>query len=398
MVSRRAREAVFSGIRRMFEAAKPDSVNLGLGEPDFQPPQATLDALCEAVQQGANHYGPTAGLASLRARVAEHYQDLNPETVPENVVVTSGASEGLMACALALYDPGDEVLIPDPGFVLYGPQARLVGARPIPYFLEEEDGFLPDVEAIEALVTSRTRAIVVNSPSNPTGAVLPKATIDALCALADRHDLTIVSDEVYDHITYEVPATSFWGRSDRAVVVNSFSKTLAATGWRIGFLLAPAPLTLEVAKMHYYLMACPSTPVQHAVLAGYGRQPTSIRTMVREFRARRDLVVRELSRMPGIRCTRPVGAFYAFPRFAWPQEAPVVARELLERGVIMTPGDAFGSRGAHHLRISFAASREALTKGLGILGEYANEQASARRPSSSQSAEGAGSSAERASS
>lgn len=376
MVAQRAREATLSGIRKMFEAARPDSVNLGLGEPDFQPPQAALDALCDAVQHGANHYGPTAGILPLRERVAEAYRDLEAKTAVENVIITSGASEGLMACALALYDPGDEVLVPDPGFVLYGPQARLVGARPVPYFLEEKAGFVPDLDAIEASVTSRTRALVVNSPANPTGAVLPKASVDRLCAIAEEHDLTIISDEVYDHITYDMPATSFWGRSDHAVVVNSFSKTLAATGWRIGFLLAPPRLAVEINKMHYYLMACPSTPVQHAVLAGYGKELPSTAAMTREFRVRRDLVDRELGRMPGITCVRPAGAFYAFPRYSWARDASDVALALLERGVITTPGDAFGSRGAKHLRISFAASRDALTRGLKIIGEYAAELAS----------------------
>lgn len=373
MVAQRTRDVSLSGIRRMFEAAKPDSVNLGLGEPDFQPPRASLDALSEAVQRGANHYGATAGLLELRERIAERYREVVPATSTQNVIVTSGASEGLMACALALYDPGDEVLVPDPGFVLYGPQARLLGARPVPYPLEEKRGFLPDVDGLEAFVTSRTRAIVVNSPSNPTGSVLPRAAVDALCAFADHHDLTIVSDEVYDHITYETPATSFWGRSDRAVVVNSFSKTLAATGWRIGFLLAPPPLAVEINKMHYYIMACPSTPVQHAVLAGYGRELSATRAMTREFRGRRDLVMRELARMPGLSCVRPAGAFYAFPRYAWNRDSSEVALALLDRGVILTPGDSFGSRGARHLRISFAASREDLTKGLKILGEYAEE-------------------------
>jgi len=374
MVAQRAREATVSGIRRMFDAARPDSVNLGLGEPDFQPPEEALEALCEAVRHGANHYGPTAGIAPLRERVAETYRDLKAGTAIENVIITSGASEGLMACALALYDPGDEVLVPDPGFVLYGPQARLVGARPVPYILEEKAGYLPDLSALENSITNRTRAIVVNSPSNPTGSVLPPSTIDAICDLAERHDLTIVSDEVYDRITYETPATSFWGRTERAVIVNSFSKTLAATGWRIGFLLAPGPLAVEINKMHYHLMACPSTPVQYAVLAGYGKDFASTRAMTKEFRARRDIVARELGKMPGVSCVRPVGAFYAFPRYSWAKDSSDVAYALLDRGVIMTPGDAFGSRGARHLRLSFAASRDALTKGLQILAEYAEEQ------------------------
>jgi len=275
-----------------------------------------------------------------------------------------------MAVALALYDPGDEVLVPNPGFVLYGPHARLAGAVPVAYSLVEKGGYLPDLPELERLVTPRTTAIVVNSPSNPTGAVYPKGIVDRIVAFADRHDLTIVSDEVYEEIVYEGTATSFWGRSDRAVIVNSFSKTFATTGWRIGFLVAPRPLAVELNKIHYHIMACPSTPAQVAVLAGLG-STAATRRMVKEFRLRRDLVVRLLSEIPGIELVPPGGAFYAFPRFSWPRSSQDVAGALLGRGVITTPGDAFGSLGASHLRLSFAASRENLRRGIEIIAKYA---------------------------
>ncbi len=369
MVAERTREVEISGIRKMFEAAGPNSINLGLGEPDFDPPSAVVEALCAAVRDGRNHYGPSAGLPELREKVSERYRDRDPATSKENVIITGSGTEGLMATALALYDPGDEVLVPDPGFVLYAPHARLVGAVPVPYPLAETTGFLPDLDELEGLVTPRTRAIVVNSPSNPTGAVFPKSVVDRIVAFADRHNLTVVSDEVYEEITYDRPATSFWGRSDRVVIVNSFSKTLAMTGWRIGFLVASRPLAVELNKMHYHLLACPPTPTQIAVLAGL-ESDAATRKMVAEFRARRALVVKLLSRIPGVSLVPPAGAFYAFPRIDWGMPSADIATNLLGRGVITTPGDAFGSRGASHLRISFAASRTDLRRGLGIVADY----------------------------
>jgi len=374
MVAARTREVDISGIRKMFEAAPPNSINLGLGEPDFEPPKVVLDALCDAVRNGMNHYGPSAGLTPLRDRIAERYARLDPKTGRENVIVTGSGSEGLMATALALYDAGDEVLVPNPGFVLYAPHAKMLGAVPVPYSLPESRKFLPDLDELESLVTPRTKVIVVNSPSNPTGGVFPKAVVDRIIAFADRHDLTILSDEVYEEITYTGPATSFWGRTDRAVIANSFSKTLAMTGWRLGFLVAPRPLAVEINKMHYHIMACPSTPAQAAALAGLASDDAT-RAMVREFRARRELVGKLLRGIPGVDLVLPGGAFYAFPHFDWPRSATEVAQALLQRGLITTPGDAFGSLGAGHLRLSFAASRANLRKGIGILAEYAETAA-----------------------
>jgi len=324
-----------------------------------------------------NHYGPSAGLSALREKIAERYQEKSPATSRDNVIVTGSGSEGLMTVALTLYDPGDEVLVPNPGFVLYSPHARLVGASPVPYSLTAKRRYLPDLDELERLVTPRTRALVVNSPSNPTGAVLSKSDVDRLSAFADRHGLTIVSDEVYEEIVYGPRATSFWGRSDRVVVVNSFSKTLAMTGWRIGFLVAPRALAPELNKVHYHILACPSTPVQVAVLAGLTHGDGTLRAMVREFRARRSLVTRLLTRTPGLEVVPPAGAFYVFPRFSWNRSSQEVATALLRRGLITTPGDAFGSLGASHLRLSFAASRENLRRGLAILQQYATEEASA---------------------
>ncbi len=373
MVAHRVRTVEISGIRRMFEAAPPHAINLGLGEPDFDPPREVVDAICDAVRNGMNHYGPSAGLAALRDKVAERYRDRDPATARENVLITGSGSEGLMATAMALYNPGDEVLVPNPGFVLYAPHARLMGATPVPYSLLERNRFVPDVGELERLVTRRTKAIVVNSPSNPTGGVFPAKVVDAIVDLAERHRLTIVSDEVYEEIVYDRSFASFWGRSPRVVVVNSFSKTLAMTGWRIGYLVAPTALAPDLNKMHYHIMACPPTPAQVGALAGLTSSGPAVRAMAREFRARRDLVVRLLGRIPGVEIVPPSGAFYAFPQFDWLPSTSEIALALVQRGVITTPGEAFGSLGAHHLRISFAASRANLEKGLEILAQYGEE-------------------------
>jgi aspartate aminotransferase len=374
MVADRARRVEISGIRRMFESAPPNAVNLGLGEPDFDPPPAVVAALCNAVENGGNHYGPSAGLSALRDRIAQRYCDRDPRTVRENVIITASGSEALMTTALTLYDPGDEVLVPNPGFALYGPHARLAGATPVPYPLLEARRYQPDLDALERLVTPRTRAIVVNSPANPTGAMFPAATVEKIVAFAERHGLTIVSDEVYEEIVYEGTFASFWGRSDRVVIVNSFSKTFAVTGWRLGFLVAPRSLAVELNKIHYHIMACPPTPAQVAILSGFASGNAATRAMVREFRARREIVDRLLRSIPGVHVVPPMGAFYAFPKVDWGPSATEVAQALLGRGVITTPGDAFGSLGASHLRLSFAASREKIRAGLGILRAYAEEK------------------------
>ena len=380
MFSSRARELEISGIRRMFEAAPPGTINLGLGEPDFSPPKAVQEALFDAVRKGYNKYGPSAGILPLRDALAQRYRRWDGRTARESVVVTEGGTEALAACALTLYEVGDEVLVPNPGFVLYAPHARMAGAVPVPYPLDEAKGYQPDLDVLESRITPRTRALVVNSPSNPTGSVYSPRVVDRLVDLARDHDLTIVSDEVYDEILY-VPQghRSFWGRYEHVVVVNSFSKLFAMTGWRLGYLVAPPAVAQQVNKVHYHLVACPSTPVQMAALAGLSAPPRETAEMVREFRARRDLFLRGLKEVRGLRCVTPEGAFYAFPRIDWGMTPLEAAQVLLQRGLLCTPGDSFGSLGEGHLRMSFATSQENLRRALRILEEFGEERASRGR-------------------
>ncbi|MDE1820045.1 MAG: aminotransferase class I/II-fold pyridoxal phosphate-dependent enzyme [Euryarchaeota archaeon] len=383
-LSTRARSLEMSGIRKMFDApAPPGSINLGLGEPDFNPPRVVQEALFEAVRTGGTHnkYGPSAGIPALRDALAERYRRYDPRTSRDNVIVTCGGTEALLSAALALYDPGNEVLIPNPGFVLYGPHARMADAVPVPYSLREENGFQPDLDELEEIVTDRTRAIVVNSPSNPTGGVFTPRSIDGIVSFAQEHDLTILSDEVYDEIVYTPGGhRSFWGRYDRVVVVNSFSKILAMTGWRLGYLVASAEVAVEANKIHYHMVACPSTPCQVAALRGLTDARDEIAAMAKEFRARRDLIVRGLNSVPGMHCVKPEGAFYAFPSYTWGMPSLEAAQTLLQRGLRCTHGEAFGSLGESHLRFSFANSRENIRKAMTILRTFGEEESNGRRP------------------
>lgn len=375
MFSNRVRSLEISGIRKMFDASTPETINLGLGEPDFNPPKVVEEALFAAVREGRNKYGPSAGSPARRDAIAERYRKYDATTDRENVLVTAGGTEALLVAALTFYDPGDEVLVPNPGFVLYGPHARLADAVPVPYSLREERGFQPDLAELEELATPRTRAIVVNSPSNPTGGVFSAKVIDEIIAFAERHRLTIISDEVYDEILYTPGGhRSFWGRYDRSVIINSFSKILAMTGWRLGYLVASQDAVAEANKIHYHAVACPSTPCQVAALRGLQDAGDEIRKMAKEFRARRDLIVQGLNKVPGMRCVKPEGAFYAFPSFDWNLTALEAATGLLRKGLLCTPGDAFGSLGVGHVRFSFANSRENIRRAMNILREFGEAQ------------------------
>ncbi|MGC8912409.1 MAG: pyridoxal phosphate-dependent aminotransferase [Thermoplasmata archaeon] len=346
-----------SGIRKMFEGAPPNSINLGLGEPDFQPPECVLNALQTAVKSGFNKYGPIGGIPELRAEIAACYAPLFP-TKQENVIITEGATEGLFATALALFDEGDEVLIPDPGFPLYEADVRICGAKPVPYTLSQENNFIPDINEISSLLTKKTKAIIINSPSNPTGGVIPGKDVDEISQIADKHNLIIISDEVYDHIIYDRKHESFWGRCRNAIIINSFSKTYAMTGWRIGFMVVPSELLAPIFKSHYHLIACPPTPTQYAALEALRNGGQEIERMVKEFKRRREYIVGALNGIPGFRCLKPDGAFYAFPEFSGDWCSMELATKLVQHGVICTPGSAFGRNGEKHIRFSYANSMD----------------------------------------
>ncbi len=372
MFAKRARGLKMSGIRKMFDLAGSSAVNLGLGEPDFQPPSTVVEAMKKALDGGYNKYGPTGGLRELREALAKMHSS-QADVRAENVLITVGATEALAMTMQVFVDPGDEVLTPDPGFVLFAPHVRLAGGTPVFYSVLEKDYFLPTLDELESLVGPRTKAIIINSPSNPTGSVMREKEVEALTAFAEDNGLLIISDEVYDRIVYEGQHVSFLGRTENVIYVNSFSKVFSMTGWRLGYLIAGEEFVKTMAKVHYYMVACPPTPAQYAVLTGLLNSQEYLREMLDEFRRRRDFIVSGLNSIGGFHCITPGGAFYAFPSFEFDIGSEELAMRLLEAGVVCSPGSAFGERGEGHLRFSYAASLELIGEALVVVDSVARD-------------------------
>jgi len=356
-----------SGVREIFELVGGEAINLGLGEPDFQPPEEAREALKDALDMGMNKYGPTCGLVQLRESIASYNQKYCRSITPDNVVVTAGATEALLVISQSLFQQCDQVLIPEPGFVLYHPHVVLSGARPVPYGLREEEGFQPDVDEILELITPATKGIIVNSPSNPTGGVISEKTYKALVDISKDKGLWIISDEVYDNFIYEGRHHSFCDHLENSIVVNSFSKSLAVTGWRIGYLLANEEALTQLSKMHYYTVACPPTPIQHAVHRAMPTMERFLDQVIPVFDRRRRLMVDLLNEIPGLRCELPRGAFFAFPSYDLGMGSTELAKRIGREGVICSPGAAFGPGGEGHLRFSYATSEENIERGIAII-------------------------------
>ena len=338
--------------------ATKDSINLGLGELDLEPPQEVTDALKRAADQGRNRYGPTKGIDELRSAVATKVSRYRSDLSTDNVMITCSGTQGAMAAYQTLFDPDDEVLIPEPGFVLYEPDAALVDARPVPYGMTEGT-FMPDIDDIMGAITPRTKGLVVNSPSNPTGGVLDRETFKALCDIANDHGLWIISDEVYEDFIYDADAKhhSFNEVIERSVVLNSFSKSLAVPGWRLGYLTASPDLVNELSKMQYHLVAAPPTPQQYALADSFHVQQRFLDELMPMFDRRRSLMARLLNEIDGFHCPVPKGAFYAFPSYDMPMPSHELALRMVRAGVIVAPGTAFGARGEGH-QIGRASCRE----------------------------------------
>ncbi len=360
-----------SGIRKLFEAAPRGAINLGLGEPDMQPPPEMIEAFCKAVKEGHNKYGPSAGIPELREAIAEYLRRYRKDVSFENIIVTAGATEGMRIACETILGEGDEALVPNPGFIIYGPDVKLAGGEPVDYTLRRENGYLPEAEEIKSLITPRTKAIIVNSPSNPTGTVFPKETVKALCEVAKDHKMYILSDEVYDGYVYEGEHWSFARFHNDTIIVQSFSKSLAATGWRIGYVATSKEIVQQLSKVQYYTLACPPTATQFAVLEGLKVLDRFQAEVVAEFRKRRELAMKKLAEIPTFDTPAVSGAFYAFPKFANRISSEKLALKILEAGVICAAGSSFGSKGEGHLRFSYANSLENIAKGLDIVKDLA---------------------------
>ena len=355
---------------RALEAQGRHIVHLEIGEPDFDTPAAITEAGIKALRAGATHYGPAAGLPEFRQLIAATWHTRRGIACQAaNVVVTPGAKPVLFFTMLATLEPGDEVLIPTPAFPTYASVARFVGARVVPVPLVPARGFDVDLDALRARITPRSRMLVLNSPHNPTGGVIPPATLAAIAELARRHDLVVMSDEIYAGMVYEGESPSIAtlpGMAERTVVVDGFSKTYAMTGWRLGFGIMPEPLARHISALMNNSNSCTATFVQKAGEAALTGPQGEVAAMVAEFRVRRAQVVGALNAMPGVCCPPPAGTFYAFPRIDVPGlTSAQLADQLLDQaGVVTLPGTGFGAEGEGYLRLSYANSQAKLEEGL----------------------------------
>ncbi|MEC7708256.1 MAG: aminotransferase class I/II-fold pyridoxal phosphate-dependent enzyme [Candidatus Thermoplasmatota archaeon] len=356
-----------TGVRRMFDMAGDDAVQFGLGEPDFQPPDSAIEAFTRAMREGRNKYTTTAGLPELRRKIAEMWHHLVPSLDESNVCITMSGTNALLDIFLAIVNPGDKVLIPEPYFPLYPPDVVICGGEPSLYPCKFENGFVPTISDLEDRVDEQTVAILYNFPSNPTGGNVNEQQRDELVEFARANDLWLITDEVYDRIVYDSEHVSFLGAGyDKLVMVQSFSKTFAMTGWRIGYLLSPdEELMNELTKMQYYVTACSNDAMQYAVLEALEKTPDYPEEMCAEFKSRRDLICERLNSMPGVSCHVPTGAFYVFPKVDVPgMNSEEIAIKLLEGGVLCSPGTAFGDAGEGHLRFAYTIGRDDISKGM----------------------------------
>jgi len=363
-----------SGIRRFFALAKemPDSINLSVGEPDFSPPKRILDVGSRAASGGKTHYEPTNGIPELRealARKASRDYGLKYDPNSE-ILITVGATEAIFASLFGLIDPGDEVLIPNPGFVLYGPCVQLAGGVPVSVPLLEGRDFRLNIDDVMSLITSKSRVIMMNYPNNPTGGVLSNDEVAALARLAVERDMIVISDEVYEKIIYDTAKhyclAAFPRMRERTLIVNSFSKTYAMTGLRIGYVYGPKELISPLWLVHQYTVACVNSLAQYVAVEALNGSQDFVEDMVREFDRRRHLVYKRLNEVEGFRCALPNGAFYAFPNIeAFGMSSEEFSELLVKKAhVITVPGSAFGSHGEGYIRISYAAAYEQLEEAL----------------------------------
>jgi aspartate/methionine/tyrosine aminotransferase len=343
-----------------------DVVQLHIGEPDFDTPEHVIEAADRALRDGATHYSPPLGLPSFREAIAADAGARSGRTVdPGRVVVTPGAKPALSLALMALVEPGDEVIVPDPGFPIYPSMTRYLGGTPIALPLRAEAGFRPDVDELRSLVGPRTRLLVINSPSNPSGEVLTPADLEGIAAVAIEHDLVVITDEIYSRLVHDGEPCSILqveGMAERTVVIDGLSKTYAMTGWRLGWAIVPAGLVEAMERLVINVLTCTAAHAQLAGVAALTGPQAPVEAMLAEFRARRDLVLDGLGMVPGIRTSTPSGAFYVFPDVGGTGlDGDAFAQRLLEEaGVSVLSGSGFGRMATDHVRISYANSRPTL--------------------------------------
>jgi aspartate aminotransferase len=371
-MSRLGTESAFAVLSKAqaLEARGINVVHLEIGDPDFDTPRHICDAATEAMNKGLTHYSTSQGTVALRKEIAKHIGESHGLTIdPARVVVTPGAKPIIFFTILSLLEEGYEAIYPDPGFPIYESMINFAGARAVPVPLREELDFRLDVNELNSLITPRTKLIILNSPQNPTGGVLEESDLRAIAHIAREHDIYILSDEIYENISYAgKPASiaSLPDMLDRTILLNGFSKTYAMTGWRAGYAVMPTELINPVVNLIVNSVSCSTTFVQSACIEALNGSQQSIHKMVSEFRARRDLLVEGLNSIPGISCRLPLGAFYAFPNIKkLRMSSSEIADYLLyNAGVATLAGSDFGKYGEGYIRLSYANSQENLKEAI----------------------------------
>jgi aminotransferase len=361
-----------SGIRKFFDivATMKDVISLGIGEPDFDTPDPILKAGIESLKQGETHYTSNSGVLELRTKLASHLErryGISYDPIDE-IVITVGVSEALYLAMTAILNPGEEVLIPTPCFVSYQPEVILAGGVPIEIPSRVEDNFQPNLQALENALTSRTKAILIGYPNNPTGAIASRETLLSVLRIAEKHDLVVVSDEIYDRLVYGVAHVNFAslpGARERTITLGGFSKDYAMTGWRIGYAAAPAEILQGLLRIHQFTIMSAPTTAQAAAIRALDEGESHVQEMIAEYNRRRELIVGGLNRL-GLPTFEPHGAFYAFPQISVTgMDDETFARLLLEEEkVAVVPGSAFGSGGDGFVRCSYATAYEKIEEAL----------------------------------
>jgi aspartate/methionine/tyrosine aminotransferase len=363
---------------RRLEAQGKKVVHLEIGEPDFATPDNIVEAGISAMQNGYTHYTPASGILEAREAVAAFVgRTLKTEVDPGEVVLVPGSKNVLLFTLLACIEPGDEVILPDPGYPAYASQVNFIGGVPKPVTLREESGFRMDLDELASLITPKTRMLIVNTPQNPTGGVLTVEDVKFVCELAHKHDLLVVSDEIYSQLVYgfqHVSPLSQPGMRERTVLMDGLSKSYAMTGWRLGYAVAPKALAAKLDTLMINSSSCAAGFTQMAAIEALSAPESehAVARMVKVFEHRRNLIVDGLNAIPGMRCARPEGAFYAFPNIEGTgfDEHELADRLLSEAGVAVLPGTAFGRAGKGFIRLAYTQSEDELKLGLDRIKEF----------------------------
>lgn len=375
-----------SGIRKFFDIVAEDksAISLGVGEPDFDTPWLGRNAAIKSIQKGFTQYSSNCGMPRLRELISAYYLDrFGVKYDPAHeIIVTVGASEAIDLALRSIITPGDEVLVPDPSYVSYCPCIRLSGGVPVPIPCRASNGFIVTKENLLPLITAKTKAIILPYPNNPTGGIMTKEDIDAITDIIVENDILVISDEIYSELTYNKERHYSVAQSpalrERSIVINGFSKSFAMTGWRLGYVLSPAPISYAMYKIHQYTIMCAPTCAQYAALAILEEELkngfSTVHDMRDEYDIRRRYVFNTLTEM-GFEVFAPMGAFYVFPSVRpFGMDGESFANGLLEKKhVAVVPGDAFGASGKDHIRISYAYSMSSLKKALDRIAEFISE-------------------------